>query len=193
LYLSTDSYQKEHPPKHIDGGPLQTTVSLELSNINNVDELKMEYTLRFKITISWFDPRIQFKNLRQQDKDNIIGPVEMQQIWLPFLMFSNSNDGEGTVVDDRTFLTVQRVTTGYPNGIEHIHEETLYDGASNPLILERYYSIKLHCPFRLEMFPFDHQECPIEMHVPFNLNSHMELMLGKVVTEKNITITQYRY
>jgi hypothetical protein len=192
LHISTDSYQKEHPPKNLNGGPLKTNVSLELSNINNVEELKMEFTLRLKVTISWFDPRIQFKNLREEEDNNIIGPAEMQKIWLPFLLFSNSNDGEGTVVDYRTFLTAKKVTTGYPNGIEDLNEETLYDGASNPLILERYYSINLNCPFRLEMFPFDHQECPIELQVPFNLKTHMDLTLGKVETEKNITITQYR-
>ena len=146
-----------------------------------VKELKQQITVFLRIKLKWTDDRLAFKNLNEKEEMNLVGNSQWSEIWIPTLTFSNSVDDSNTIKEGETFLVVQRLGNGSPNALEILHEDLVYSGSENPLILSKMYTLKLSCQFHLDMFPFDMQKCPITLGIPFNLRPHMKLVLDTVV------------
>ena len=111
----------------------------------------MEYKLRVQVTLSWFDPRITFRNLKENERDNILNDSEKSKIWLPTLIFTNSNFGQRTLADNESSLIIKRLGKPTKNPINEIYEDYLYKGAENPLVLSRFYTATLQCAFQLRV------------------------------------------
>ena len=68
-------------------------VFVYIKNIFGIDELDLSLKMRVKITMEWFDHRLTFRNLRDGQDENIV-PIEvLKQLWLPYLIFADSNLG----------------------------------------------------------------------------------------------------
>ena len=87
---------------------VQVNVSLHVKNIFDIKELSMEYTVRLLLTMEWYDPRISFRNLKEEKEENIISLEESFHLWLPSLYFKNSNFGQRTTTDSETSFHVKR-------------------------------------------------------------------------------------
>ena len=103
------------------------------------------------MTISWFDPRITFRNLKEKEENNILSSEETSKLWLPTLVFTNSNFGERTIVDNESSLVIRRLGEPSQNPLNEIFEDELYKGAENPLVLSRFYTVSLNCGFQLKV------------------------------------------
>ena len=95
-----------------------------------------------------------------------------------------------TVIDDRTSLLVRKSSNPSLNSLEDIHEDYLYKGSENPLVMSRFYTVTLHCAFNLTHYPFDRQKCPLTLSVPFNLKSQMYLQMDTNATNGPLTFLQ---
>ena len=167
---------------------------MHIKNIFDINELSMEYKVRVLLTMEWYDPRITFRNLKDQKEENIISLEESNHLWLPSLCFKNSNLGQRTKVDSETSFHIKKRGQYKYNEIREIHEDYIYEGIENPLVLSRYYTVALTCGFELKLYPFDHQECPIQLEVPFEHATHMKLSLVSQPTYDNsIKFLQYRF
>ena len=97
-------------------------------------------------------------------------------------------------VDSETSFHIKKLGPHRQNDISEIHEDYLYEGRQNPLVLSRSYTVTLTCRFELQLYPFDHQECPIELEVPFEHATHMKIFLASQPTYDNsIKFLQYRF
>ena len=56
-------------------------------SISEVDEL---FSVKFKVTMTWVDPRLSFLNLKNDTSMNIVAPKEANKIWYPVVMFINT-------------------------------------------------------------------------------------------------------
>ena len=202
IFSHDNTYSAKHHPEDNSNDSnndnenklVQVNVSMHIKNIFDINELSMEYKVRVLLTMEWYDPRITFRNLKDQKEENIISLEESNHLWLPSLCFKNSNLGERTKVDSETSFHIKKHGLYRHNKITEIHEDYIYDGIENPLVLSRYYTVALTCGFELKLYPFDHQECPIELEVPFEHATHMKLFLASQPTYDNsIKFLQYRF
>ena len=83
-----DGYDKKYPSMK----NTTVSISMEIDDILNIQELEMEYTVHLKIKIWWHDSRITFRNLKINKDENILRMKEIDQIWSPKLMFLDSNE-----------------------------------------------------------------------------------------------------
>ena len=65
--------------------------------------------MQFVLSMKWFDPRLRFKNLKEDLSLNNFLPVESQTIWVPELIFSNTEEKPSTKVDSKTSLSVKKM------------------------------------------------------------------------------------
>jgi hypothetical protein len=80
------------PPPLNTNGKLGVTLTLELTQVYNVEELKHEFSAAFSLGINWIDKRVEFNNLEEFIDRNILGPSEKDKIWTPKLVFQNTKN-----------------------------------------------------------------------------------------------------
>ena len=166
-----DGYDKKYPSME------NTTVliSMEIIDIWDIQELEMDYTVRLKTKIWWYDSRITFRNLKINEDKNHLSMNEIDQIWSPELLFLESygvgviKAGDHVSKDASKFTgdgTVRILRNGNPqnNLLKELDEDYLYSGKENALLMTNHIVVKLGCRFSLEMYPFDSQLCPIKLN-----------------------------
>ena len=78
-------------------------------------------------------------------------------------MFSNSVEDKQIENDDFAYLMVRRSGTALVKEIDVLNEDEYFTGCSNPLVLSRIYDLELQCQFQLLYYPFDYQNCFINV------------------------------
>ena len=53
----------------------QVELSLDLINVASVKELKMQFRVKFELSLRWFEPRLRWRDLRNNSNLNVI-PVQ---------------------------------------------------------------------------------------------------------------------
>ena len=119
--------------------------------------------------VTWFDPRLKLQNLKHNDNLNILAREERDSVWFPDIIFENTDTVERMVLDRKATLIVRREGPGSPSSINHEIKSEIFKGEENPFFYSRTYSIKFECDFQLQSYPFDTQECTMELEVPTSL------------------------
>ena len=97
-------YQKELPPKS-DGELLDVSVSIQILNIEKI-ELPSTFHAKIEVSLSWRDYRLHFFNIHE---NNILNPKAKHKIWIPPLLFSNSNENQKIQVDEKATISITKL------------------------------------------------------------------------------------
>ena len=93
-------YLKNFPPiESLDTGKLKLSVSPTLESILDLDEVKSMIKLKVKLTTKWQDSRLTYVKMHPRRK-NLITPSQKTVLWLPSLVFENTNDVTELSFDD---------------------------------------------------------------------------------------------
>ncbi len=186
-------YKKVQAPKETNGEPVNINVYLGLERISEVQVLDQLISIDINIRMTWFDSRLSYNNLWDNYSKNAIGYPDQEQIWMPELHFSNSKTMKIIVLDKHAFFSVIKDTNGSISGLFDPYENKVYQGKSNRLFVSRAYSVTLNCEFDLEMFPFDTQQCPLIITVPFKSTDNVNIQLKDWEASHGISMTQYTF
>ena len=161
-------YKKEMPPfKH--GSKVDIYVSVFLLNINRI-VLPTTFDAKIQLVLRWQDYRLTFKDL--QSDGNTVSMEIRKKLWIPPLTFSNTK--EGALLNDREAnFDIIRSSHHELNDKKDIHEARIYQGDENFLEYSRSYEMVFKCFYNLQNYPFDSQECSIDLKIPAH---QMELM-----------------
>ena len=129
------NYAKGKPPR---GSLLK--LKLDLLKILEISEIDMTFKTQFKLYSEWNDERLQFLNLHEEKFTNQITENEKQQIWLPTIIFENTDLKLRSKKDIKAALYVDRRGTFNLSSIDHIDNEHIYEGKSNALEISRIYN-----------------------------------------------------
>ena len=123
-----------------------------------------------KLKLQWRDSRIKFKDLRSEG--TFLTKHWMDRIWLPPLILSNTI-GNMPILSDESIVVkiIKQGTHGY-NNIVDVHERTLFKGSENDLQLDVQYETTFKCLFELQRFPFDTQNCTINLKIPDEIRNY---------------------
>ena len=101
--------------------------------------------------------RLDYYNLKADSGLNALSPEEKQEIWVPKLVFSNTENRLGTLVDDDSTITIQRGGNYSIPDISDVENRHLYKGVENKITLSRFYNIRFLCYYSMNWYPFDLQ------------------------------------
>ena len=118
-------------------------------DINEIDELKMSYTVNFLIELKWYDSRINFKNLKPTDHENKLEVLEIEKIWTPKLFILHSLQVY-VEAGQKSLVMIHRNGSPKENELMEINEDYLYPGNENPISMINYFTMKLGCKFDLK-------------------------------------------
>ncbi len=158
--VDLDLYRKENPPMNSSRIPTPVFVNMTINSVGSFEEIEMTFKVNFLISIMWYDNRLTFQNLKEEnDGENNLGEDMWNVIWIPRLVFSNSLLEIRISNDDFSSLEVLRLGSPHLNSPSELHKNEIFDGAENPLVYTRVYALVLQCNFELKWYPFDYQEC----------------------------------
>ena len=114
-------------------------IKIELLEILEIGEIKMLLSTQFKLHMQWFDPRLTYYNLKDNQILNSLVADERQRIWTPSLIFDNTNRKIRTQTDDESLISVKREGNFTRNSINEVDNVYVYQGGGNPLDMTRVY------------------------------------------------------
>ena len=126
-------------------------------------ELEGLWQTKVVFELFWFDQRLLMQNLKLDDGLNILADEERKLIWFPEIIFGNNDEVLRMVLDDKASIIVEREGKGHPNELTALTAAELFYGHENPFHYSRTYSTKFECNFNLRSYPFDTQECVMDL------------------------------
>ena len=118
-----------------------------------------------------YDYRLKYFNLKKARSQNAINIEDMQKLWIPFLVFDNTEKNEATWVEDHishilvyayqgtrdTELTLTREGDFVRSSDQNVEEINIFDGKLNRISFEQVYAKIFKCTYQLQLYPFDTQ------------------------------------
>ncbi len=98
-------------------------------------------------------------NLNADEHLNTLTLESRQEIWIPQIVFYNTEIKTESLNDVKAFATVDRTGNYIREQSSKLHNAYLYKGDENPITLTRVYSEKFICDYDMAVYPFDVQKC----------------------------------
>ena len=76
--------------------PVTVNVTIQLLKIMDIDEEEHTLDLQFEINLEWLDYRLNYNNLKKQSFLNAFSEEDLANIWLPLVVYENTNQKETT-------------------------------------------------------------------------------------------------
>ena len=95
------------------------------------------------MVLKWFDARLKFYNLKDNAKMNTLLYEEKQKLWVPRIIFQNTEAQLTTRNDEKSRMKVLKQQNGTFNVDGLLSEDIdIYEGRENPIIMSRVYDIE---------------------------------------------------
>ena len=138
--------------------PVPVKVSILLMKIIKMEEVEHKIDLQFQITLQWKENRATFLNLKTETSLNALKENDIQQLWLPDVVYDNTYQKESTKLGDwKTSITITREGNLTRAGEEEVDEAEIFQGADNGLTMQQTYTHNFQCEYMLHRYPFDTQ------------------------------------
>ena len=122
--------------------------------------------------------RITFKNLAKDG--NVLSMEKQNKIWIPNGIFSNT-EGETPITKGQSLMAMV-LRQGLPmRHMSELNEETIYKGAENDLRVIVLHEPTFNCVFDLSNFPFDTQDCSMDIKVSPAFQKYTVIMPLKLI------------
>ena len=142
-----DGYNKKVPPITFVSSsddsivPVSVNVSIDLLKIVRMEEVEHLIELQFEIILEWRDLRVTFHNLKHDSSLNALPDEKVQQLWLPLVIFANTDQKETTRLGENwewsTSLVVKREGRFTRSKMEQLHEIELFRGDESTLRMQQ--------------------------------------------------------
>ena len=109
------------------------------------------------------------------DEGNFLNKFWQNQIWLPPIAYSNIEKNLKIAYNGDVIVEIQRKGKGTPKPITDLDEGQIFKGDENDLILTALQEDYFFCLFELSEFPFDTQECSIDVNIPMEIRNYITL------------------
>ena len=121
VVLDEENYVKDKPPKDAP-----TKVKIDLLNVLEIGEIGMVFRSLFKLYMEWFDERLSFHNLYEGKVTNRFVKAEKEKIWIPTMIFENTDMKFRTLRDDESMVYVNRTGSFTRSRSDQLDNDHIY-------------------------------------------------------------------
>ncbi|XP_023330915.1 glutamate-gated chloride channel alpha [Eurytemora carolleeae] len=141
--------------------------------------------------MKWYDYRLSYFNLKTTKSSNALSESEIQKIWIPHIVFINTESNEATVIGKGTEVTVTREGNFTRSSSDVMEEINIFQGKENILEFQEVYTKTFKCEYELQMYPFDTQKCQVVMMVRDLEKRVLMITPDSIMMEGDTVLTQY--
>lgn len=117
-------------------------ISVDIQDILEINEISSLFQVQFYLRLTWFDSRLTYYDLRNDTGLNTLSPVEKLAIWVPVLVFDNTDNKIRTTIDGNTNIFVEKQGSFSLSGAFDPTSRQMYKGSENPITLSQFYNIR---------------------------------------------------
>ena len=189
----SQTYQKfiVPPPHEVGSEHTEVKVGVELESFIDINEVDGIFQVQFHLYMDWFDSRVKFKNLKESTELNSFLPSENTKIWVPELVFENTEEKPSTEADEKTAIKVKKESKFKLSEISENENVQYFAGSKNEISMTRFYNQKFMCDYQMAWYPFDIQRCQLRMSMKQAFSPFTKLVVEKVVYEGEKILTKY--
>ena len=167
LLILKNTYNKKVPPI-IDTGedafhPVKVNISISILKIVSMEEVQHKINLQFAIVLEWMENRAKYHNLKKKTSLNSLTDEEIESLWLPYVIYSNTDMKEAVQLDNdvQTTIVISKEGTFTRSGEDTLDEVEIFEGQENRLSMYQTYTKRFQCQYHLQRYPFDTQASTI--------------------------------
>ena len=113
VFKEIESYNEKVPPFTISAEdksviPVKVNVSTSLMNVLAISEFSHTIDLKLGITLEWYENRVLYHNLKSKEALNTLSDMEAASIWIPYIIFKNTDNDEAITTDIKTSISITR-------------------------------------------------------------------------------------
>ena len=160
--LCHEDYKKWRPPQTLRRKslwPVQVNISLTILRIISIEEEGHSIELQFQINLVWKEYRVTYYNLKKDLHLNTLSAHQMNSLWLPLVIYTNTKQLESTRLsvdwEWTTNIWIRRETPEILG--DELDETEIFKGSENSLVMVQSYTHEFQCTFQLQHYPFDTQ------------------------------------
>ena len=105
---------------------MELNTAVEIKNILELDEVLSLMTLQLKLTVEWIDSRLEYVDLKSDQNLNRLTPLEMDEIWMPTLVFTNTKMRQEADFKNKSAFASIRINEGTYAQISHPVNDRLF-------------------------------------------------------------------
>ena len=94
------------PPPLSGDNQVMVELSMRLQSILNLDEIGQIMFVKYVLLAKWKDPGLKFHNLKRDANQNLLSEIEWSRIWLPRIIFDNTEATEESIMDAKSIIRV---------------------------------------------------------------------------------------
>ena len=145
--------------------PVKINVSTDIIDILDIDEVEQAFEVKFRLFLSWYDIRLIFHNLKVSQTANRPSIEEAERLWIPNIVFDNTKDNDVITFDSLATITISREGSLIVADETVVDEINIFNGFENKITYDIVFSKRTKCIYQLNLYPFDTQECKINLEV----------------------------
>lgn len=137
--------------------PVNVNISMAVIDVLSILEKDLLYVLKFRFYMSWYDYRLKYHNIKRSKMLNSLSSIEVNNLWIPFVVFSNTENSEFTEGNKETEVTISREGDFTESSLDIVEEINIFEGSQNRITFQQIYSKTFRCLYELQLYPFDSQ------------------------------------
>ena len=128
------------PPPVGNRAMLELNMSIDVVNILLINEVKGYFRTRFILLREWYDPQLNYKDLKKDSRLNLLSPAEEETVWFPEVVFENVTFNNPVSLDiynrDMAIVPTFKLISCKFKGDVDIVKEGLNHGSINKIRVE---------------------------------------------------------
>ena len=166
-------------------------ISIEIEKLTSIKEIEQTFSAKLQLVAVWFDPRVTWSDLSYDANLNILSQYQNEKLWIPTIIFKNTDNNLQTVIDNKAKVTVKKYGNYTKSSQYELIETAYYKGSENPLEYSREFHIAINCQFDLQIYPFDSQTCTILLGKESKVTNFIKLVPNVLTYKGPILLTQF--
>ena len=169
-------------------------MSVDLTKILKIDEVEGSFRTKLLLRRQWLDPRLSYRNLKQERRVNLLSPSEEETVWLPLMVFENipSNEDWIEILVSQEYHIVRNDEGNFdPVEVTDIDNAFIFSGEENSHYLSREFTILWNCDFNMMWYPFDTQTCAMQFKIINEFADRVKLNPQHLAYSGPTDLTQY--
>ena len=182
------------PPARSQEERLQVKLMVNIVNILEINEVEESLTIRSLIARQWYDKRLTFHNLKENENFNTLSDADQNILWYPSIQFDNVASGDQWTENQlRSSYSIARDPkySFKQADITSLDNVFLYDGSENYLTSSKEFTVIWICTYQMHWYPFDTQTCTMEFSIVSKYADFADLLASKLTYSGEQNLAQY--